>query len=374
MRSRPEGITAEAAPPGQARLDFPDALRGIAILLVILKHVGQWAPSGGVLATASDYGQLGVQLFFIVSGFTLALSASKARASTGMDYRSFFIRRWFRIAPMYYLAIVGYLLIRLASGLLHSHPQGVKGMDVYTPSSVLANIFFVNGFCPSAQNNVVPGGWSIGAEFFFYACFPFFIRRSGFAQASAMVGIAGAIAILAHYLGRGDLDATNDSFWYFFPLVHLPCFLAGILLFNNIGTLGRPSTLPVLWTCALVGSATIAYLWPLGLNGNLLFLLVPSLSIAPFALLLVLSSKSGFGNSSVLRAIGERSFSMYLNHFFFVDLFSVLVGRQGPRQVTVFAGYLAVVLSSYLAACITYRFVELPLIAVGRRISKGIAS
>ena len=194
MSSRPEGVPAEGAHPDGARLNFPDALRGIAILLVILKHFGQWAPPGGALAASSDFGQLGVQLFFIVSGFTLALSASKTRDRAQIDRRSFFVRRWFRIAPMYYLAILGYFLIRLAAGLLHSHPQGVKGLDVYTPGSVFANICFVNGFVPSAQNNIVPGGWSIGAEFFFYACFPFLMRSSGLTQASVLSGILAGIA------------------------------------------------------------------------------------------------------------------------------------------------------------------------------------
>jgi peptidoglycan/LPS O-acetylase OafA/YrhL len=275
---------------------------------------------------------------------------------------------------MYYLAILGYFLIRLAAGLLHSHAQGVKGLDVYTPGSVFANICFVNGFVPSAQNNIVPGGWSIGAEFFFYACFPFLIRSSGLTQASVLFGIVTGIATIAHFSVHSDVAMTNNSFWYFFPLVHLPCFLAGILLFNNVNRLGRPSYLLALVISATAGMAGIAYLWPLGLGNNLLFLLVPSLSIAPFGLLLVLASKSGFGNSTALRAIGERSFSMYLNHFFFIDLFAVLVGRHGPQQSTVVLGYLAVCLCSFLAACVSYSFVELPFISIGSRISKGLAS
>lgn len=371
--SAPATIGVDTAHSGSGRQSFPDVLRGIAILLVILTHVGQWSPPGSLLSSTYGFGQLGVQLFFLVSGYTLTLASSKKHRWAARDYKAFYIRRWFRIAPMYYLAIVGYFLIRLASAMRPSVAHGVKGLDIYSATSVLANVVFANGFLPSAQNAVVPGGWSIGAEFFFYLCFPFCLRRSRSTLVAGLIAIPVFFAILVHFFAPLDGGAINNSFVYFFPLVHLPCFLSGILLFRCIDVTGRRPFRLVLSISAAIAVLGTIYLWPLGLTGSPLFLLVPSLSILPFGWLLVFSSGHRLGESSILRVVGERSFSMYLNHFFFVDLFSLLIRQEPPHQSTVALGYLVVCILSYACASITFRYVEMPCVELGRRISRDIS-
>jgi peptidoglycan/LPS O-acetylase OafA/YrhL len=86
--------------PGQ-RIDAVDELKGLAIALVIFYH------SGGVMGYPTRvHGEIGVDIFLILSGFTLAMN------SVTMPLRQFFQRRFLRIYPSYWLALVASLLIQ----------------------------------------------------------------------------------------------------------------------------------------------------------------------------------------------------------------------------------------------------------------------
>ena len=136
--------------------------------MVILVHSGQRIDGiSPILKGISAYGQMGVQLFFIASAFTLCLSHEKRKIEK-YSLTNFYIRRFFSIAPLYYLGITLYFIIEITKGFV-SHDINDSQ---YSLVNVLANVFFVNGFYPPANNNIVPGGWSIGTEFAFYAIFP----------------------------------------------------------------------------------------------------------------------------------------------------------------------------------------------------------
>ena len=85
-----------------SRLDFLDALRGIAALLVVVQHVGEryigWIP--GFAATWFSFGRFGVTIFFLVSGFVIPYAFEKENA-----VRSFWIKRFFRLYPLYWLSL-----------------------------------------------------------------------------------------------------------------------------------------------------------------------------------------------------------------------------------------------------------------------------
>ena len=160
------------------KLKFIDTTRGIAILMVILVHTSQQINDIDLISSiVAGYGQMGVQLFFIVSAYTLCLSSYR-RDKESLPLIKFGIRRYFRIAPAYYLALLIYLLISIIISKFHEGEFNLP--DKYTFENVLTNIFFLHGFYPPANNNIVPGGWSIGTEMAFYALFPllFFIDSS----------------------------------------------------------------------------------------------------------------------------------------------------------------------------------------------------
>ena len=142
-------------------LPWIDALRGLAILMVLANHVALVVPglSAPLLALAR-FGQMGVQLFFVASAFTLCLSWQHRRADEQQPVRRFLLRRLFRIAPLYWLGVALFAMLHLVqTGAVGS--GGEVPYSPYTTTNITANLFFVHGFMPAAQNSIVPGGWSI---------------------------------------------------------------------------------------------------------------------------------------------------------------------------------------------------------------------
>src|SRR4030088_3596129 len=91
------------------KYNWIDFGRGIAILLVIMVHTGQSFASSNLLRSFTESGMMGVQLFFILSAITLFNSYNNRYEKDGTDRNKyFFIRRFFRIAPLYYFFAVFY--------------------------------------------------------------------------------------------------------------------------------------------------------------------------------------------------------------------------------------------------------------------------
>jgi peptidoglycan/LPS O-acetylase OafA/YrhL len=115
-------------------------------------------------------GAKGVQLFYIMSAFTLMLSFKNSTIKNNANL-NFFIRRFFRIAPMFYLAII--LWIYLSIDIIY------KSTDYRFISfgSIISHFFLLHGLNPDWQDSLVPGGWSVAIESIFYMLCPFFFLK-----------------------------------------------------------------------------------------------------------------------------------------------------------------------------------------------------
>jgi len=141
------------------KYDFIDFLRGIAILLVFINHIPRYEDI--LFSDLNIYqqyffliGTYGVQLFYIVSAFTLLASLS---AYNEVNYFNFFLRRIFRIVPIFFLGIFFY------SFYLDHGPTD--------PMNVVLNLLFLNNIIPPS-NDLIPGGSTISTEMNFYMIFP----------------------------------------------------------------------------------------------------------------------------------------------------------------------------------------------------------
>src|SRR5258708_5100338 len=218
-----------------------DLLRGAAILMVLLLHCAQAMTSivPGLRWLALEYGERGVQLFFIVSGYTMMLTYGDRVEFAAA--RSFYIRRVFRIVPLFWVAIFFYVLITNGEGFTFWAPDGISASDV------LLTFFFLNWSSVTALNSVVPGGWSIAVEMQFYLLFPLIIylfrRRNGPAYFYALAAVVGAAAeMLAEQYFIPQLAASLPAnqaylaraFFYCWLPRQLICFGFGILLYQCI--------------------------------------------------------------------------------------------------------------------------------------------
>jgi peptidoglycan/LPS O-acetylase OafA/YrhL len=176
-------------PSGQKRLDGIDLLRGLAIFFVLMNHVNIRLLGAGVAYTAYLpaqlvhllvwNGQLGVQMFFAVSGFLItSITLRRWGALSQVNLRDFYLLRFARIAPLLLL------LLAVLSGL---HFANVHHF-VVTPKTgglgralLAALTFHVNVL--EAHRGYLPGNWdilwSLSIEEMFYLFFPIVCRVFG---------------------------------------------------------------------------------------------------------------------------------------------------------------------------------------------------
>lgn len=168
---------------------------------------------------------MGVELFFVVSAFSLCLSMP----SHGRDARpilGFAIRRFFRIAPLFYLMIV-FMSYRNISGV------------VIDWKSISLNILFLFNLVPGYQVSIVPAGWTIGVEMVFYLIFPVLYRYTqNIWLATAAVFVSLGIAQI--FLMTINLFVSDPVTYHMFSILYrAPIFMFGLVAFYALPLVER---------------------------------------------------------------------------------------------------------------------------------------
>jgi peptidoglycan/LPS O-acetylase OafA/YrhL len=373
-------------PTSKPHLKYIDCLRGYAILLVITTHLTDAIKQLPYpVARVTLMGWYGVQLFFLMSAFTLLSSWNAELHRIGsVNVINFFIRRYLRIAPAYYLAAALYFFL--------TPPQ--SGFDL---GQLLAYLTFINGWHPNvmptvpAKWTVVPGGWSIGVEFAFYALFPILaslvtnLRRAIIGE-FLMIATALACNLMALNYFAGEIGPVPlSNFLYFWLPNQLPVFLLGFLLYYAIGDSSARS-IRILQRAtkvryAIVGIAVVGYFSASFLRlghfiGNgmkfpeTLYIVLPLMAFV----VAVASGPTLFVNRAV-QEMGKVSFSAYLLHFAVLQFLPHYPGIFGtsatgiPAVMHFAVDWVFVVAATFLLAAIQYRLVELPGNNLARKIT-----
>ena len=219
-----------------SKYDYIDAVRGLAILGVIAVHSSQQVGfTPHALQWLISMGASGVQLFYIASALTLCLSWHARASYESAPVRNFFIRRFFRIAPLFWLAIVLYPFLITGFSASYWAPNGIKWW--FLPTTAL----FLHGFHPEIINSVVPYGWSVAVEMSFYAILPMLLIklqtiRAQFAFLVAtvvlynvMTTITCRTVLLMYPLDQQYLVSDFMSLNF---LAQLPVFAIGLLSYS----------------------------------------------------------------------------------------------------------------------------------------------
>ncbi len=151
------------------RIEFLDGLRGVAIILVVCFHAfSKWpsiVPYGNSYGDfpVFKYGYLGVQLFFLISGFVILMSLDKSKY-----FGVFIYKRWLRLFPAMLVASV---LIFFTARFFYERPSGNPAL-----SSVLPGLTFIDPnwieILTGTKINLLEGSfWSLFVEFKFYLVF-----------------------------------------------------------------------------------------------------------------------------------------------------------------------------------------------------------
>ena len=357
------------------KLDYIDILRGIAILMVMLVHTSQ--PVNGVSQLVGDivrYGQMGVQLFFVASAYTLCFSRVK-RAEEKRPLIFFWIRRFFRIAPLYYVAMIAYFL---AESNMHILALIKMPYSQYNFETIVANVLFLHGFVPSANNNIVPGGWSIGTEMAFYLLFPLLFslcdrayKQYGIISLYGLVGISILLNISVQLMLHQflEIELNDNSFIYYNLINQLPVFLLGItIFFYHHYTIPIQLSIPV--QIAIFTAITIIGIILLPLKQQwLIAASIPVIAGISFVFLVNILRELNYSNI-FLTEVGQVSYSMYIFHFMFAWYLVPGIGlalKKGILPELLLVGSIVLVTQlTFAVAKISQKYIESPGIRAGK--------
>lgn len=337
-----------------------DVMRGVAISLVLLHHIGfRFAdvPRDSVAEFLWAIGWSGVDIFFVISGFLITgiLLSLRERA----EFRGFFIKRAFRIIPLYFCALCLFALLSLMTS---------RG-DI---SKLWLNAFFLTGWMVpfvGAEHLPYVITWSLSVEEFAYLLFGFAAALWKGRFDKIIIWFAVWPLLLRLILVALDFVRVQDV--YYFPLTRIDSIAFGGLV--ALGYFRLPAK--IIWIISLVGIGALIYgcLFVYGqYSKGVAILAYTGLPVAVACLVGYAVRYEGRSGWLMRFAsyVGRRSYFVYLFHVF------VIAGMALPfmaplRSWLGFWGIFAVVLLSTLSlAEVSWRYFEFPLICRGRELAK----
>lgn len=332
-------------------------MRGIAVLMVLMVHSMELSNINSFPISLKNFvyaGKYGVQLFFVISGFTLFYTLTNHKKDTG----NFYLRRFFRIAPAYYLAILFYSWYNQTWGV-----------------GELLNFTFLHGFSPSYINSIVPSGWSVGIEMFFYlivpvlfACIKNLSGAVNFLTISLLFRTASFFIIKLSALSK---LAGEGSFVYFWFPNQLPAFAIGFVLYFYLCGDRIPSKNSTVSMMLLVGLSLISVMTELPIFSTHL------LVAFAFALLIALFAKNESNpwlENRFFLFVGKVSYSAYLCQYAMIFLLKRLnffnlvpSSIKGNSYINCSLNYFILITLTLITAYVMFLVIEQPFQKIGHK-------
>ena len=304
-----------------------EVLRGVAVLGVLLLHGFSWQYSplsfgkwGGAMIRLTQPGWIGVNLFFVLSGFLITgvLLDSKSRPDF---YRRFYVRRALRILPAYYTLLLLLLLLRSSS-------PAFVGLSFIYLANVTSFFGVACGYGPL---------WSLAVEEHFYIFWPAVVRNF---TAKHLAWVSAAVVVLSPAMraisfSLGWKEGLDWYTWFVADGLAAGALLA-IVLRSGI------SRLTVKRLCALLFVASVIAAiagGPFGitsrnrpLGAGLQFTCINAFFAAVLLIFLMAGSGTGkrYVNLPAVRFLGYISYGLYLNHLLVFRMYDRVCGSHWP--------------------------------------------
>ena len=360
-----------------------DGVRGLAILMVLAHNFdlisGPASRLGRLIDAGANLGWIGVQLFFVLSGFLITGALLDTRGAANY-YGVFFARRFLRIFPLYYgTLLVAFVILPLVSPA-HA-PDGRNQVWLWT--------YLTNWVEPGGRGVAAfPHFWSLAVEEQFYLIWPLVVR----AVMPARLFRVTLALVVAAFASRVALRAAgvDPAAVYMWSVCRMDALAAGAALAVWLRLPGGPEIVERRWRALSVVTAAV------GLGGLVVTRGLPRTSLATqtfgysilvwvFAYLVISAiraeaSVSGKGSertlaarllgAAPLRSVGKYSYAMYVFHVPIHALLSPLVSRWWGSETVGAGGALAYIMiasgATYLAAMASYHLFEARLLALKR--------
>jgi peptidoglycan/LPS O-acetylase OafA/YrhL len=360
-----------------------DGLRGIAILLVLFHHFTIYRPAAGVnfwIANIPAAGWIGVDLFFVLSGFLITGILIDARG-TSQYFRNFYARRSLRIFPLYYLVVFFALVLlpqwpRLHDVLVGPYPVPPKWPYwLYLTNFSIADRGMVHGLLDLA--------WSLAIEEQFYLVWAVvvFLCPLDWLGAVCVAIITFEPALRFFALANGvDPNAVYVVTWYRLDGLATGSLLAWVLRNGSLAALDR-------WTPYFLGAGFLALVAitleagdPWWWNPRMQKVGFSVIALSAGALVVAAVNRRPeqllprLLSAGWLRSFGKYSYALYLTHLPVMRAMREYV--FDPTELAAFAEtpwlgqslfYVSVLIPSFALAWVSWRVFEGPILSLKSR-------
>jgi len=364
-------------------------LRAVAAAWVLVAHCMIWGGWQGFYGVPIPNPKVAVDLFMLISGFLMVVHAKSRSGTEPLDTISgaqrFWLRRWFRVAPSYFLSLLMVCVVSTPFLSGYSHLQSLNPSwwpsgGTYDPSrieytvvNILLHVSFIFGLLPKASFSTFLPDWSLSLEMQFYAIFPLLYVGLRMTKNYFLVALLGTASYAFGLFLFNEMKFAEPSL---LPM-KLNFFLGGML--TAWALLRRRESLG--WRGPAVCALALA---SLGAHYSMLSVVLP---LSVVALLLYDVPWSRWQKerrfldrllcSKVVTVGSDLSYGAYLFHGLFIAMFGVLcrdlplVGGLLPTHRVALMICFVVVLT-YSFAFAVHRLVELPSIRAGSNIIRKI--
>ncbi|AJI88426.1 acyltransferase family protein [Yersinia rochesterensis] len=359
----------------KGRLDSIQVLRGVAALLVVLFHFRHFVNDVYPLKDLGDrlflFGEAGVDLFFIISGFIIVYSSKNREKNT---FSEFAIKRFFRLYPIYFVVLTFYLIS--------------YGDEVFTISNIIKSYLLIpidfNGKGPWFGLSTIYTAWTLSYEAYFYIIFSIaiFVNHKYRALVCAVAILLIMVISQLHLYDTLFLDPItakkdNQGVLYNLSFVSSPLiidFILGMFLAYLYDYYDKKCGYHNIYNFIAFSSMAIALIFMISSKtgsvgptswGWCSFLIVASM--------LVLTKNLNLTYPRFLISIGEMSYSIYINHvvvkkvsFAYIGSFGLFTGKDG------FFILFSLVVVTLCISYFTYTFIEKPSVKLGHKLADRI--
>jgi exopolysaccharide production protein ExoZ len=312
-------------------------LRAIAATTVVYFHIG----------AIPKFGSFGVDIFFVISGFVMAMVIAN-----GQDSYTFAVSRLTRIIPLYWILTTFVLLLAAVKPELFNSTTA-------NLSNYLKSIFFIPYFKENgALNPMLPVGWTLNYEMFFYLCIWLSIIVS-----RKYYFLLTTLFLTSMYLWFGE-HTHNLAASQFFHSELLFEFIFGMLAFEvNRINFPRESYKYIFVFLAVGSYAAMATIEATGFEANRVLIYgIPSVVLILSLTQLEYLFQNDNPITNILTIIGDGSYATYLSHFYVVEgirkVFFHKLNLIDPYTPT---GVSIILLLSLVVGHLIFKFVDNPL-------------
>ncbi|MBK5145415.1 acyltransferase [Budviciaceae bacterium BWR-B9] len=356
-------------PTKNIKLESIQALRGVAVLLVIAFHFRVYLNGVYTQKDLGDIlfsmGEIGVDIFFVISGFIITYSTMDKEKSSPIEFA---IKRFFRLYPVFFIVLSVMIYFDFS--------------NIYTTSQIIKSYLLIpndyNFTGPWYGYNIIIPAWTLTYEIWFYMIFCISLCISHKYRTIISSLLLVGICSLSQFYFRGFIQIEpiiKDAFSYSvlsnFVFISNPIvydFIYGMII-AEIFTKAKDGFVKNVFSVSFISSVMLVSIAIIisGYNsgpgaekwGLYSFMLVCSIAL--------MSRVIEIYNGRFLIFIGEISYSLYINHMVIYGI-SYIYFKKFDISISGFSMFFILILLTICVSIITYLLIEKPSVMVGRKL------